>query len=259
MFRILAGLGLAAGLLLGEPLVFQPAAAAELEQIEQRGYLIVAVKDNWRPLGFRDEAGELAGLEIDIAKALAAELLGDAEAVELRSVSNVDRLSVVIEGEVDIAIAGVTLTEARSRLVSFSIPYYLDGTAVITRNPLIQRSEDLNDRRIAVLENSSAIALVRYLFPSATLVGASTYTQALSTLEADQADAFAADASVLTGWVQEYPRYRQLPALVSAEPLAVVIPKGTRFSPLRRQINRHLQDWIDDGWLAERTDYWGLP
>ncbi|MEM6592000.1 MAG: transporter substrate-binding domain-containing protein, partial [Cyanobacteria bacterium P01_C01_bin.73] len=72
MFRILAGLGLAAGLLLGEPLVFKPAAAAELEQIEQRGYLIVAVKDNWRPLGFRDEAGELAGLEIDIAKALAA-------------------------------------------------------------------------------------------------------------------------------------------------------------------------------------------
>ena len=42
--------------------------SAELDQIKQRGKLIIAVKDNLRPLGFRDASGDLQGLEIDIAK-----------------------------------------------------------------------------------------------------------------------------------------------------------------------------------------------
>ncbi|MEO0828251.1 MAG: transporter substrate-binding domain-containing protein [Cyanobacteria bacterium J06635_15] len=235
------------------------AVSAELDEIEQRGYLVVAVKDNWRPLGFRDETGTLVGLEIDIARQLAIELFGDPNAVELKPVSNLERLSVVLNDEVDVAIAGVTMTEARSRLVSFSIPYYLDGTGIITRNPAIQQNQDLHGQRIGVLENSSAIALMRYFYPSATLVSTDSYHQALSQLENSQADAFAGDVSVLAGWVQEHPEYKILPSLVSAEPLGIVIPKGTQFSPLRRQINQSIQSWIDSGWLDERADYWGLP
>ena len=35
--------------------------AADLETVRQRGHLVVAVKDNSRPLGFRDERGNLVG------------------------------------------------------------------------------------------------------------------------------------------------------------------------------------------------------
>jgi polar amino acid transport system substrate-binding protein len=38
------------------------ANAAQLPEIQQRGYLNIAVKDNLRPLGFRDANGNLQGL-----------------------------------------------------------------------------------------------------------------------------------------------------------------------------------------------------
>lgn len=136
----------------------QIAVSADLQTIQARGHLIVAVKDNWRPLGFRNEAGELVGLEIDIARQLAYELLGDADAVIFRPATNAERLTAVLEDQVDLAIAGVAATPARMRLVSFSLPYYLDGTALVTRRADLQDLQGAAGRRIVVLENSDAIA-----------------------------------------------------------------------------------------------------
>jgi polar amino acid transport system substrate-binding protein len=63
------------------------ASAATMTEIQQRGYLNMAVKDNLRPLGFRDDKGNLQGLEIDLAKRLASDLLGKADAVKLQPVA----------------------------------------------------------------------------------------------------------------------------------------------------------------------------
>ena len=62
------------------------ASAAQMPEIQRRGYLNIAVKDNLRPLGFRDANGNLQGLEIDLAKRLAVDLLGKADAVKLQPV-----------------------------------------------------------------------------------------------------------------------------------------------------------------------------
>jgi len=110
-----------------------PVSAGTMAEIQQRGYLNMAVKDNLRPLGFRDAQGNLQGLEIDLAKQLANDLLGNTEAVKLQPVANSDRLPVVYNQEVDLAIATVTATESRSRIVSFSVPYYYDGAAIVTK------------------------------------------------------------------------------------------------------------------------------
>ena len=67
--------------------------AAEFKEIQQRGYLLVAVKDNLPPLGFRDRQGKLRGLEIELAQKLATDLLGDPAAVKFIPVTNRDRLS----------------------------------------------------------------------------------------------------------------------------------------------------------------------
>ncbi|MGC1393570.1 MAG: transporter substrate-binding domain-containing protein, partial [Coleofasciculaceae cyanobacterium] len=74
-----------------------PAWSATFNEIQARGKLVVGVKDNLRPLGFRDATGNLQGLEIDIAKRLAEELLGKADAVVLQPVKNIDRLNMVID------------------------------------------------------------------------------------------------------------------------------------------------------------------
>lgn len=238
---------------------FTPAHAADLETVRQRGYFVVAVKDNLRPLGFRDETGNLIGLEIDIARRLAEEILGDASAVVLEPVANSDRLPLLTEGEVDLVVAQLTLTESRSRLVNFSVPYYLDGTTFVTRNPAIQSPQSLRGRRVAILEGSDTIAVVRARLPSAQLVGVASYAEALEVLEQGHAEAFAADASVLTGWVQEYPTYRMLPGLWSGEALAIAMPRGLEHQELREAVDAALRRWRQDGWLDERIRYWGLP
>lgn len=239
-------------------LIAVPVEAAELKEIQQRGYLIVAVKDNLRPLGFRNAAGQLQGLEIEIAQALAQALLGR-KAVVLKPVANADRIPVVLAGQADLTIARVTATAARSRLVNFSTPYYVDGTAVITRDPAIQDLSDLAGRRVAVLQGSSTIASLRFTLPEAKLVGVDSYQAARSQLQSGTATAFAADASVLTGWVQEAPQYHLLPSLLSAEPLVVVLPKGLQYEPLRRRVDNAINGWRSGGWLKARSTYWGLP
>lgn len=235
------------------------ASAAALNEIQQRGKLIVAVKDNLRPLGFRDETARLQGLEIDIAKRLASELLGSSEAVVLQPVANQERLRAVIEGKVDIAIARVTTTTARSRLVDMSAPYYFDGTRLVTKDTSVQRQSDLAGRKIAVIRGSSTIAQIKYALPTAQLVGVDSYQQGRAFLESGEAVAFAADTSVLTGWVQKYPQYRLLEPRLSTEALSIVMPKGLQYDPLRQQINGAIARLQASGWLQERVAYWGLP
>jgi len=236
-----------------------PVPSAELEEIEQRGKLIVAVKDNLRPLGFRGEDGNLQGLEIDIARHLAEELLGDPNAVVLQPVTNLDRLDVVLEGKVDLTIARVSFTESRARLVDLSQYYYLDGTGLVTKDASITELEDVATRKIAVINDSSTIAVVKNSLPNSVLVGVDSYQEALSLLQKGGADAFAADQSVLTGWVQEYPQYRLLSARLSGEALCVVIPKGLQYTRLHRKVNEAIARWQAEGWLAERAAAWGLP
>ncbi|MBD0304135.1 MAG: transporter substrate-binding domain-containing protein [Tolypothrix sp. T3-bin4] len=230
-----------------------------MPEIQQRGYLNIAVKNNLQPLGFTDVNGKLQGLEIDLAKALAQDLLGKENAVKFKPVSNRDRLSVVLNNQVDLTIARVTATESRARLVSFSVPYYFDGTVLVTKDASAQRLVDFARRKIAVLKKSSTIAEIKYYIPNAELVGVNSYEEARSLLEKNNSDAFAADASVLSGWVQQYPEYRLLSTKLSTQPLSVVMPKGLQYDELRQQVNEAIARYIAKGWLTERIKYWGLP
>lgn len=235
------------------------AKTAELTEIKQRGQLIVAVKDNLRPLGFSNEQGNLVGLEIDIARRLAEELLGNADAVVFKPVNNQERLQAVLDDQVDIAIARVTATVPRTRVVDFSPYYYLDGTGIITKNKLIQNKENLNTAKIAVLYDSTTIAVIRYELPNAQLIGVKSYQEALNLLETNKVTAFAGDFSILTGWIQEYPEYQMLSDRLSGEPLSIVMPKGIQYTDLRKQVREAVLRWRKSGWLQERIQYWGLP
>lgn len=235
------------------------ADAADLNTIRERGTLIVAVKDNLRPLGFRAADGKLQGLEIEIAQRLAQELLGHPNAVVLKPVLNQERMAVVLDQQVDIAIARMTMTPMRSRVVSFSIPYYMDGTALITKDPTIQIWSDLAQHTVVVLNNSTTVDVVRNRLPGVKLIGVDSYVAARERLETGEATAFAADASILSGWVQDLPQYRLLTPLLSVEPLCIVMPKGLQYDELRQQINQILTRWQTEGWLKERSAYWQLP
>lgn len=236
----------------------QSTLAEKLSAIRSRGELKVAVKDNLPPLGFLDNDGNLAGLEIDIARKLAEEILGDASAIELVPVSNRERFQVVLEDQVDIAIARVGVTASRSRIVDFSRHYYIDGTGIVTKNMALKDLSNLVNSKIVVLKNSATIAVIRHKLPEASLIGVDNYQEALNLIETNQADAFAGDRSVLTGWIQEYPNYKLLPERLSGSALAVAIPKGLQYKELRYKVNQAISNWKKSGWLTERIKFWQL-
>ena len=232
--------------------------AGTLKEIQQRRKLVVAVKDNVPLLGFRDRNGTLQGLEIDIARKLAAEMLGNPDAVELVPVSNQDRLKVVLSGKVDLTIARVTITPNRSRVVDFSRAYYRDGTAIVTKQAKIVQATDLVEKRVAVLNSSTTISTLQYIIPRAKLVGVDSYQQAINLLTAGKVVAIAADRSILAGWAKADPSYRILPDKLSTEILGIVIPKGIQSDPLHSMVDQSIERWQTNGWLQERIKYWGL-
>ncbi|MGD1910278.1 MAG: transporter substrate-binding domain-containing protein [Rivularia sp. (in: cyanobacteria)] len=242
-----------------------PVFAATLKEIQQRGYIIVAVKDNLPPLGFKDESGKLQGLEIELAQRLAQDLLNKPEAeklvelVKFKPVTNLQRLKAVESGEVDMAIAKVTATASRERIVNFSIPYYFDGGVIATKDTSIQKLKDLQNSKIAVLKNSSTIASLKYYLPKAELVGVESYTEAQKLIEKNQVTALAADITSLSNWIKQNPQYRLLTTKISTQPLSVVMPKGLQYDELRRRVSQLIANYIEKGWLKERIKYWNLP
>lgn len=247
--------------------IFAPlsaADAADLKTIRERGYLLVAVKDNMRPLGFRNSQGQLQGLEIDIAHRLAEAILGDSSAVRFIPVANRDRLQLVMDDEVDLAIAQITATIARARVVHFSDPYYLNGTSLITKSSTdgtakLKQTAQIAGKSIAVLNNSTTIASLKYHLPTARLVGVDSYAVAQAKLKSGEVVAFAGSTAVLTGWAQTQPEYRLIPTQFDRQPLAVAYPKGLQYADLGTIVSHSLRTWQKDGWLAQRATYWGLP
>ncbi|BBC23955.1 glutamine-binding protein of glutamine ABC transporter [Pseudanabaena sp. ABRG5-3] len=225
-----------------------------IDKIQKRGKLLIGVKDNLPPLGFRDRDGNLSGLEIDIARELAKELNLPIELVPLK---NRDRLSALQNNQVDLAIAQITVTNNRSRLVDFSLPYYTDSTIAIA-----QRNLSIQDLRqpiaIAVLKNSAAIAVIQSQFPKAAIIGASSYQDGLDALQSGKVKAFVGDRSSLTQWLTEHPNYAIIGQPLAVHSLAIALPRGLQHLDFRDRVFAVVEKWRKNSWLTDRVKYWGL-
>lgn len=234
-----------------------PAAiAGDLQQIRDRGYLIVGVKENLRPLGFRDNQGQLQGLEIDLARQLAQDLLGDGDRLRLVPLLNQERLPALFTGEVDVIIADLTLTADRLRLVQFSPIYHVDGLGMISLQTLPPDPAQWRGYTLAILPQTAIPPAWRSLGIRWQIVP--SYEAAWQTLARGQAAAFLGDRSVLVGWAQGDPRYTLSPQQWSFEPLAMAIPKGQQYRSLREWIDSTVNQWQRSGWLDQRRSAWGL-
>lgn len=232
--------------------------AIPLNEIQKRGTLIVAVKDNWFPLGFRDGAGQLQGFEIAIAHQLATDLLGSNAKILFKPVQNAERLTAIASGSVDIAIANLTITENRQRLVMFSDSYYRSGTGILTPNARLNRLSTLSRKAIAVLQPSVTLPYLRSFLPTAQLQGVPSYQAALERLNARQVEAVVGDQIVLSAQAKQA-GYYFYPTRLTVQPLAIALPKGVQHEPLRAAINDRLARWRQSGWLQNQQKVWGLP
>jgi polar amino acid transport system substrate-binding protein len=120
--RLLAGILLAAGLVAFEGL---QANADDLATIKQRGTLIVGVKADYPPFGFRSPSGEIIGIEPALAADVATSL---GVKLELVPVVASNRIQFLQQGKIDLIIATMNGTMVRRLAVDIVKPsYYAAG------------------------------------------------------------------------------------------------------------------------------------
>lgn len=101
------------------------------------------------------ESGEMVGFDMDIISEL-AERAGFE--YNLRTMDFNGIIPAVQTGNVDIAIAGITITDERAEIVDFSDPYYDSGLRILVgaNDDSVQDLEDLNGKKIGTKVGSTS-------------------------------------------------------------------------------------------------------
>ena len=116
-------------------------------KVMERGKVVIGVKADYKPWGFRNESGELVGMEIDMALDVAAKMGVEAELIPVQS-SN--RMQFLEQGKVDMFIATMSDRADRREIVGIPGPnYYTSGTNVMSPKALsFTQWEDLSGKKV---------------------------------------------------------------------------------------------------------------
>ncbi|QQE63592.1 amino acid ABC transporter substrate-binding protein [Leptolyngbya sp. BL0902] len=148
-----ATLGLALAACGGDTTTGGSAAGSRLDLVKDRGQLICGVDGGIPGFSFVDETGAFSGLDVDVCKAVAAAVLGDAEAVEYRRLDSTERFTALAGGEVDMLSRNTTWTISRDTSVGleFAPTTFYDGQGMLVRaNSGIETLEDFQGRAVCV-------------------------------------------------------------------------------------------------------------
>lgn len=110
-----------------------PERGAITQRIVERGAVICGVNTGLLGFAALNDAGEYVGFDIDVCRAVAAAILGDAEAVEYRPLTAGDRQPALASGEVDLISRNTTYTLTRDTLwgATFAPTTFYDGQGVM--------------------------------------------------------------------------------------------------------------------------------
>ncbi len=145
--RMLLG-ALASVVALGFTLAAGQADAANdrFKQVLERGKIVVGVKADYKPWGFRDPSGELVGMEVDMAQDVADALGVELELVPVQS-SN--RMQFLQQGKIDLMIATMSDKANRRKIVGVPQPnYYTSGTNLLAKKGAVKAWTDLKGKPV---------------------------------------------------------------------------------------------------------------
>ncbi|MEX0759173.1 MAG: amino acid ABC transporter substrate-binding protein [Tistlia sp.] len=169
MRRAISRYGLVAGLLslLAAPApVLAQAEGPALERIRSEGLLRCGVVRTGPGVSETDSLGVWRGFFPDYCRALAAAVLGDAEAVEFVEVSYTVRFEALREGAFDVLMGNTTWTASRDTALglAFTAPLYYDGQGFMASKALgATKLADVGEATVCVHRNTTTIATLEEL------------------------------------------------------------------------------------------------
>ena len=212
-------------------------SAATIDEVKKRGELVCGVNTG-RLAGFawKDEKGEWSGFDVDMCRAVAAAVLGDARKVRFVPLDTAHRLTALAEGQIDMLARNTTWTLSRDldMGISFAAIVYFDGQSFMVKKKSGKRSAlELDGARICVQKGSTSEVNVKGYFHvnrmKYTLVFAETPEDTLAAFLAGKCDTISSDHSQLHALrsITDHPEaYRVLPEVISQEPLSLAVREG---------------------------------
>ncbi|HXV43637.1 MAG TPA: transporter substrate-binding domain-containing protein, partial [Anaerolineae bacterium] len=150
-----AAIGLFLLLSLGFWFLLSPRDDGSLAEIQRRGTLRVGLDASFPPFETVDANGQIVGLDVDIAQAIAADLGVEAEFVNI----GFDGLyGALLARRVDLIISGLPYDPRWTQNVAYTTNYFNAGQVLVIRanDPTINSVEDLPGRTVTVEWGSQA-------------------------------------------------------------------------------------------------------
>lgn len=231
----------------------------DLAAVTKRGKIIVGVRTDARPFGFRDLRGNLVGYDIELAGYMAKAILGNSNAVEFVPVTAENRIEKLNSGQVDMLIATMSITDQRRLVVDFSTPYYIAGQALMVKSlSRINSLRHLNGKRVIIVFGSTGEDSIKRNVPEAVVLGFKTYPEAFQALVNGQGDALIADDIMLINFAAENRSVKMLPHRYSAEPYAIAFRYGEKSERLKKRVNFALENLKAMGVIRNLDKKWGV-
>ncbi|MGJ5628666.1 amino acid ABC transporter substrate-binding protein [Nostoc sp. CALU 1950] len=183
------------------------AAETVMEKVARTGVLTAGTSRDALPFAYVDSQGKLNGYSVDMLTLIKEKLEKDLDKkikLQLVGLSPSERITKIVNQQVDIVCDASSFTWKRDKKVDFSVSYGVTGTQLLVKKGSnLGSSESLIGKRIGVLAgttNEQAIARVQ---PQAKLVYFKTRAEGYTALQEGTIDGFSSDSILLEGWLQQ--------------------------------------------------------
>ncbi|PYI54642.1 glutamate ABC transporter substrate-binding protein [Paenibacillus flagellatus] len=205
------------------------AASGSVEKIKARGKLVAGVKYDLNLFGLKDPAsGKVEGFDIDITKAIAKKIFGDENKIELKEVTSKTRIPMLKNGEIDMIVATMTISEERKQEIDFSDVYFTAGQSLLVKKDSnINGLADLGKgAKVLTAKGSTSAKNIREKAPDAQVLEFENYAEAFTALKAGQGVALTTDNALLFGMAKQDPNFRVTTETFTTEPYGIGMRKN---------------------------------
>lgn len=219
--------------------------------------IVIGLDDNYPPIGFRNEQGELVGSDIELAQEAAKRLQREVIFKPIDWSSKEVELS---SGKVDAIWNGLTPTPEREKNILFTEAYQQAGqVAAVKGDSPVQTLEDLQDKVIGIQEGSMAEDVLRKNPQMAeSFKEVRRYADMVTVymdLKVGRIDGAILDEVLARYYDMKEPgAFRVLPQVLATEVDAVGVAKNN--TQLQQELNRVLKEMQDDGTMKRIFEKW---
>lgn len=221
--------------------------------------LVVGLDDTFAPMGFRDEAGELVGFDIDLATAVAEELGME---VKFEPIDWTTKEAYLEAGTVDCLWNGMSVTPERIEKMALTYKYLNNKIVLMSladSDVDVKQASDLANLKIGTQGESAALEMLQaneaYDSFKDNISEYKTYDVAIMDLKAGRVDVIAVD-QVLGEYTNNNLGGEMKECTYSLGDDFYTIGCAAENTELRDKLNDALKKLIDNGKAAEISEKW---